>query len=147
MATAPPPPNVPKSPAAGEPVAGVWIVSRAKRFVLRDGDDILDPVREMRPGKAQWFFNHEPGRFTFDPDVVELPNKAPPAGAELAALRKADADQRKAKLDADARLADELPRRRAPKDGLTPVQRLAERRQAEAGGDAGDKPRDPASSV
>lgn len=133
-------PNPPPKPGAPEIVEGVWLVSRAKRFVMRDGDHELDPVREMSPGRAQFFFKHLPGRFTFDPDIVELPQRPPPSGAELAELRRADAAQRDRKL-AQRESESEAPRVRKPAGDQTPAQRLAARRQAEVGEDA---PKDPA---
>lgn len=123
--------TIPNSNGPQPPVAGVWLTSTAKTFVLRDGPSDLDPVRELKPGVAQFFFSFRPGRFRFDPDVSEVEDEPAPKGEQLAKMRAADAAQRQAKIDALAAIEAALPRApqaKAPEASRTPAQILASRR-------------------
>lgn len=140
---------------------GVWLLGARSGVKLRDGVGFKAPVVELSTEVPKWFRRLSAAKFLTNPEVIVLPDMAPPEGAEMSARERRELLRLEmAKLDAAVEAedaADEAEEDEEPAPKPEPKPRAAKpasagkpkppaeapKAEVEAEGKAGDTKLDP----
>ena len=100
----------------GKQAPGVWLACRRTPIVMRDGEGLEAPVRNVTR-EPTWFADRSAAEFELDPDLVVVVGKPPPTRQEAAENRarsiRVRAPVRGSRAERSARKLSETERHRA----------------------------------